>query len=159
MKYGITDYLKKELLFDVKGGPYISKFDETAAAYCNTGHLQRMKLPMLIVICFHWPLYLQRLCASLSWNWRIAGLWFRLPFISRYGWTQHKQDVFKHSCCRTWRETQHTVFGPWNMFSLFCLHCFFYRREGVDFDEYFNDIHFFFKLSGARRKNYASFVR
>ena len=29
LKYGIADYLKKELLFDVKSVPYTFKFDET----------------------------------------------------------------------------------------------------------------------------------
>ena len=29
LKYGIADFLKKELLFDVRGVPYTCKFDET----------------------------------------------------------------------------------------------------------------------------------
>lgn len=82
----------------------------------------------LLWICFHWALYLEKLSASLSWIWRIFGPWFSLPFRSGYGWTQLKRDVFKRSCCGTWRETEHTVFEIWDMFSSSCPHCVKARR-------------------------------
>ena len=167
INYGIAPYLKEKLIYDVRNIPFCFKFDETTNqqvqqqydaylqywsksqskitnAYCDSLFVGHSTSDNLLN---HFNSFMKDL--NLDYNHLIQvgmdGPNVNLSFEKKL-----------RSIMETTYETSFLNFGTC---SLHPVHTAF--RKGIkkldfDVDEFFHDIHFFFKLSSARREDYPS---
>ena len=167
LKYGIADYLKNELLFDVKNVPYTFKFDETTTVQTKKqydGYLQYWSPSVGEIVnaycgsvfighCTHADLVKHYREFEMSLGLNSA----HLLHVGMDGPNVNKK--FSSVLATQIEEETGSKFLDLGTCCLHPVHTAF--RKGLkelrfDFDEFFNDVHFFFKLSSARHEDYAS---
>ena len=118
----------------------------------NTGRLQRIKLPMLIVGLFSLVIVPPKTQCIIIMNLKFA---FSICIWMSPTKTRSFQIFL------LWNLKRSTTHSFWTLghFFLHPVHtdvCKGLKELQFNFDEFLNDFHFFFKLSGARRKDYPS---
>ena len=168
LKYGIADFLNKDLLFDVRGVPYTFKFDETTTIQTKKqydGYLQYWspsKNEIFNAYCGstfighcsseYFAMHYREFESSLGLNSD------HLLHLGMDGPNVNKK--FARILAKEFDESNSIQFLDLRTSSLHLVHTAFCKglsKFRFEFDDFFNDIHFFFKLSSARREKYASF--
>ena len=167
LKYGIADYLKEALLYDVKSVPFTFKFDETTTVQTKKqydGYLQYWSPSKdQIVNAYCGSIFIGH-CSSedLATHYHEfeCSLGLNSDHLLHLGMDgPNVNKKFSKILAKEFDESNQSQFLDLGTCSLHPVHTAF--RKGIsklqfDFDEFFNDIHFFFKLSSARREDYAS---
>ena len=167
LKYGIADFLKKDLLFDVRGVPYTFKFDETTTVQTKKqydGHLQYWSPSKNEIVNAYCGSTFIGHCSSeyFAMHYREfeSSLGLNSDHLLHLGMDgPNVNKKFARILAKELDESNSIQFLDLGTSSLHLVHTAF--RKGLskfrfEFDDFFNDIHFFFKLSSARREKYAS---
>ena len=170
VKFGIAENLKKKLIYDVKKVPYSFLFDETTninvkkqydayLSYWSKHHDQVVCAYMgsLFVghcnaenLVEHYEEFVKQLQLDSSYLLHLSmdGPNVNLSFENKLAASLDEMGTFFLRLGSCSLHPTHTAFRK----GIKKLH------QCVDIDEFFTDIHFFFKLSSARREDYASLV-
>ena len=180
IKFGIADYLKKKLIYDVKNTPfsflfdestnnqvkkqydgYVSywslRYDQVVTAYAGSLFVGHCKADDLVE---HYNEFIRKLELSSDYLLHLGmdGPNVNLSFENKLSSNldQTNSSFLRIGTCSL--HPTHTAFRKGIKKLYFNTSDTTYENESptFDLDELFNDFHFFFKLSSARREDYAS---
>lgn len=166
LKFGIADYLKKQLIYDVKGVPYTFKFDETTTIQTKKqydGYLQywspsRNEIvnaycgSVFIGHCNHKDLvkHYREFESELELDsTNLLQLGMDGPNVNKKFATVLAAQVESDT------DTKVLDIGTCSLHPVHTAYRKGLKELDFDFDGFFCDVHFFFKLSSARREDYA----
>ena len=167
IQYGIAPYCKEKLIYDVKKRPYTFKFDETTNKLVDKqydGYIQYWSDSEHRVV--------NRYCGSLfighcnssdlvdHFNHFMMEMELDTKYLLHLGMDGPNVNLcFQEKLMKALKESLDKTFLNLGTCSLHPVHTAF--RKGIksmsyDVDQLFTDLHFFFKLSSARREDYNS---